>query len=89
MAGGALIGLGATSAAWTFYFFYFFNALGTCVRAAAVPGAGPRRWFDRTRGKVMGIAYLALGVGGRDCSAAGRMADRGVGWRASCSRSAR
>src|SRR5215218_4937527 len=28
MAGGALIGLGAVSAAWAFYFFYFFNALG-------------------------------------------------------------
>src|SRR4051795_9923001 len=28
MAGGALIGLGATSLAGAFYFFYFFNALG-------------------------------------------------------------
>src|SRR6058998_1411765 len=28
MAGGALVGLGLTSAVWAFYVFYFFNALG-------------------------------------------------------------
>ena len=28
MAGGALVGLGTVSAAWTFYVFYFVNALG-------------------------------------------------------------
>ena len=40
MAGGALVGLGAVSAASMFYFFYFFNALGLRLRrAAAEPGA--------------------------------------------------
>src|SRR3954463_5677395 len=39
MAGGALVGLGATSLAGAFYFFYFFNALGY-VCGGALPGSG-------------------------------------------------
>src|SRR3954470_22374080 len=54
MAGGALAGLGAVSVAWSFYFFYFFNALGY-VRGGPLPSQVLlSRWFDRTRGKAMG-----------------------------------
>ena len=64
MAGGALVGLGLTSAAWTFYFFYFFNALGYVCGGPLPCQVLVSRWFDRTRGKVMGIAYLGIGIGG-------------------------
>jgi len=64
MAGGALVGLGVTSAAWTFYFFYFFNALGYVCGGPLPCQVLVSRWFDRTRGKAMGIAYLGIGIGG-------------------------
>ena len=64
MAGGALVGLGFTSAAWTFYFFYFFNALGYVCGGPLPCQVLVSRWFDRTRGKAMGIAYLGIGIGG-------------------------
>src|SRR5258706_11135228 len=35
MAGGALVGLGLTSAAWAFFFFFFFNSL--CYVCACCP----------------------------------------------------
>src|SRR6266498_5539966 len=64
MAGGALIGLGATSLAGAFYFFYFFNALGYVCGGPLPCQVLVSRWFDKTRGKVMGIAYLGIGIGG-------------------------
>jgi sugar phosphate permease len=64
MAGGALVGLGFISAAWTFYFFYFFNALGYVCGGPLPCQVLVSRWFDRTRGKAMGIAYLGIGIGG-------------------------
>ena len=64
MAGGALVGLGLTSAAWAFYFFYFFNALGYVCGGPLPCHVLVSRWFDRTRGKAMGIAYLGIGIGG-------------------------
>src|SRR6185295_13037068 len=50
MAGGALVGLGAVSAAWAFYFFYFFNALGYVCGGPLPSQVLLSRWFDRTRG---------------------------------------
>src|SRR5436190_12972146 len=64
MAGGALVGLGLTSAVWTFYFFYFFNALGYVCGGPLPCQVLVSRWFDRTRGRAMGIAYLGIGIGG-------------------------
>ena len=64
MAGGALVGLGLTSAAWTFYFFYFFNALGYVCGGPLPCQVLVSRWFDRARGRAMGIAYLGIGIGG-------------------------
>src|ERR1700693_5798484 len=50
MAGGALVGLGATSLSGDFYFFYFFNALGyVCGGALPGPGVGSRG-FGTKRG---------------------------------------
>jgi MFS family permease len=64
MAGGALIGLGNVSALWLFYLFYIFNALGYVCGGPLPSQVLLSRWFDKSRGKAMGFAYLGIGVGG-------------------------
>ena len=83
MAGGALIGLGATSLAGAFYFFYFFNALGYVCGGPLPCQVLVSRWFDRTRGKVMGIAYLGIGIGGAIVPLLSAWLTARVGWRLS------
>ena len=83
MAGGALVGLGLTSAAWTFYFFYFFNALGYVCGGPLPCQVLVSRWFDRTRGKAMGIAYLGIGIGGAAVPLLSHWLTDLFGWRGS------
>ncbi|HEV3062040.1 MAG TPA: MFS transporter [Vicinamibacterales bacterium] len=83
MAGGALIGLGATSLAGAFYFFYFFNALGYVCGGPLPCQVLVSRWFDKTRGKVMGIAYLGIGIGGAIVPLLAAWLTARVGWRLS------
>jgi sugar phosphate permease len=83
MAGGALIGLGATSLSGAFYFFYFFNALGYVCGGPLPCQVLVSRWFDKTRGKVMGIAYLGIGVGGAIVPLLSAWLTARVGWRLS------
>jgi sugar phosphate permease len=65
MGGFALIGLGSISGTlWTFYFFYLFNALGYVFGGPLPCQVLISRWFDKNRGKAMGIAYLGIGIGG-------------------------
>ena len=64
MAGGALIGLGWVSSLATFYLFYFLNALGYVCGGPLPNQVLVSRWFDKSRGKAMGFAYLGIGVGG-------------------------
>jgi sugar phosphate permease len=83
MAGGALIGLGATSLAGAFYFFYFFNALGYVCGGPLPCQVLVSRRFEKTRGKVMGIAYLGIGVGGAIVPLLAAWLTARVGWRLS------
>src|SRR5271168_1710591 len=64
MAGAALIGLGSVSTLGMFYFFYFFNALGYVCGGPLPNQVLLTRWFQKSRGKAMGIAYLGIGLGG-------------------------
>lgn len=64
MAGGALIGLGSISTLAWFYFFYLFNALGYVCGGPLPNQVLLSRWFDKARGRAMGIAYLGIGIGG-------------------------
>jgi MFS family permease len=64
MAGAALVGLGSISSLGMFYFFYFFNALGYVCGGPLPNQVMLTRWFDRSRGKAMGFAYLGIGIGG-------------------------
>ena len=64
MAGGALVGLGWVSTLGMFYFFYFFNALGYVCGGPLPNQVLLSRWFEKSRGKAMGFAYLGIGIGG-------------------------
>src|SRR5579883_1227955 len=64
MAGAALIGLGGSPSLGMFYFFYLFNALGYVCGGPLPNQVLLSRWFDKSRGKAMGIAYLGIGLGG-------------------------
>jgi MFS family permease len=64
MAGGALVGLGWVTTLATFYFFYLFNALGYVCGGPLPNQVLLSRWFDKSRGKAMGFAYLGIGIGG-------------------------
>ena len=64
MAGAALIGLGSVSTLGMFYFFYLFNALGYVCGGPLPNQVLLTRWFEKSRGKAMGIAYLGIGMGG-------------------------
>ncbi len=64
MAGAALVGLGWISSLGMFYFFYLCNALGYVCGGPLPNQVLLTRWFDRSRGKAMGFAYLGVGIGG-------------------------
>jgi sugar phosphate permease len=83
MAGAALVGLGAVSAAWMFYFFYVFNAVGYVCGGPLPNQVLLSRWFDRTRGKAMGVAYLGIGIGGAVVPLLAAWLTSHVGWRLS------
>jgi sugar phosphate permease len=64
MAGIALIGLGSISSLGLFYLFFLFNALGYVCGGPLPVQVLLSRWFDKSRGKAMGFAYLGIGFGG-------------------------
>ncbi len=64
MAGAALVGLGSISTLAMFYFFYMLNALGYVFGGPLPNQVLLSRWFERSRGKAMGFAYLGIGLGG-------------------------
>ncbi len=81
LAGTALIGLGAVTALWMFYFFYVFNALGYVCGGPLPNQVLLSRWFDKSRGKAMGFAYLGIGVGGAIVPLLGHWLTQQFGWR--------
>jgi sugar phosphate permease len=83
MAAGALVGLGTVSAVWAFYFFYFFNALGYVCGGPLPCQVLLSRWFDKTRGRAMGIAYLGIGIGGAIVPLLAAWLTAHLGWRGS------
>src|SRR5580704_17678627 len=82
MAGIALVGLGHVSTLGGFYFFYIFNALGYVCGGPLPAQVLVSRWFDRARGKAMGIAYLGIGFGGAVVPLLSAALVERFGWRA-------
>jgi sugar phosphate permease len=64
LGGIALMGLSRMTSLWLFYFFYFINALAYMSGGPLPNQVLISRWFDKSRGKAMGIAYIGIGVGG-------------------------
>ena len=64
MAGVALVGLAHMTSLWMFYAFYLLNALGYVCGGPLPNQVLLSRWFDKSRGKAMGFAYLGIGIGG-------------------------
>jgi len=79
--GVALIGLGFTGGSLLlFYMFYFFNALGYVFGGPLPCQVLISRWFDKNRGKAMGIAYLGIGAGGTLVPQLATKLESGLGW---------
>jgi sugar phosphate permease len=81
LAGGALVGLSYATSLGAFYLFYTFNALGYVFGGPLPNQVLLSRWFDRGRGKAMGIAYLGIGVGGALVPLVAFALTQAYGWR--------
>jgi MFS family permease len=80
MAGVALIGLGLMSSLWMFYGFFILNALGYVFGGPLPSQVLISRWFDKNRGKAMGIAYLGIGTGGALVPLISASLEKSFGW---------
>lgn len=80
MGGVALIGLGSMTSLWQFYLFYFFNALGYMCGGPLPNQVLISRWFNKSRGRAMGIAYLGVGIGGMLVPQLARWLNTEFGW---------
>jgi sugar phosphate permease len=81
MAGLALVGLSYATSLGVFYLFFAFNALGYVFGGPLPNQVLLSRWFDKGRGKAMGIAYLGIGVGGALVPLLAFALTRSFGWR--------
>jgi MFS family permease len=81
MGGFALIGLSVMTTLWQFYLFYLFNALGYLFGGPLPNQVLISRWFNKSRGKVMGIAYLGIGIGGMLVPQIAKALNMNFGWR--------
>jgi sugar phosphate permease len=80
-AGAAFAGYGFMSALWMFYLFYFMQTAGY-VTAGPIPNQVLiSRWFDRWRGRAMGLAYVGAGVGGAIAPVLAQYLISHIGWR--------
>jgi sugar phosphate permease len=80
MMGVALVGLSFSDSLGLFYLFYVFNALGYVCGGPLPCQVLISRWFDRNRGKAMGIAYLGIGTGGAVVPLIAAGIEKNYGW---------
>jgi sugar phosphate permease len=80
LGGFALIGLSAMTSLWHFYFFYLLSVLGYMCGGPLPNQVLISRWFRKSRGKAMGIAYLGIGIGGMLVPQAAKWLNAEFGW---------
>lgn len=80
-AGVALIGFSQMNSLGALYTFYFFNALGYLCAGPLPCQVLISNWFSRLRGRMMGIAYVGIGVGGTIVPWLVRYFREALGWR--------
>jgi sugar phosphate permease len=81
MGGFALIGLSTMTSLWQFYLFYLFNAVGYMFGGPLPNQVMVSRWFNKSRGKAMGIIYLGIGFGGMLVPQMAKWLNFNFGWR--------
>lgn len=80
MASIALIGLGTISSLGMFYLFYILNALGFVCGGPLPNQVLLTEYFEKSRGKAMGIAYLGIGIGGASVPWISNLLVQHFGW---------
>jgi sugar phosphate permease len=79
--GVALMGLSHSDSLWLFYMFYILNALGYVFGGPLPCQVLISRWFEKGRGKAMGIAYLGIGLGGAVVPVLATNLEGHLGWK--------
>ncbi|HZS08315.1 MAG TPA: MFS transporter [Blastocatellia bacterium] len=82
-AAGALLGFGWMGSIPVLYLFFFFNAVGYLCAGPLPNQVLLSHWFTRLRGRVMGIAYVGIGVGGMIVPWVIYFLNKQFGWRGS------
>jgi len=80
-AGTAFVALGMMTSLWQFYAFSLCAALGYISGGPLPNQVLISRWFTKTRGKAMGIAYLGVGIGGVLVPQIAKSLNTHLGWR--------
>lgn len=83
IAGLAVIGLGTMTSLLGFYSLYLLIALGYMCGGPLPNQVLTSRWFDKSRGKAMGIAYLGIGIGGMLVPHIAKWLNSQMDWRSS------
>jgi sugar phosphate permease len=83
IAGAAIMGFGLMDSIWQFYFFYFLTAMGYLFGGPLPNQVLISRWYNLSRGKAMGIAYLGIGVGGMLAPQIAKWLNMQMDWRLS------
>lgn len=83
MCGLAVIGLGTMTSLWQFYSFYLLVAIGYMCGGPLPNQVLTSRWFSKSRGKAMGIAYLGIGIGGMLVPQISKWLNLQMDWRSS------
>ncbi len=83
IAGVAVMGFSTMTSLWQFYFFYFLVAVGYMCGGPLPNQVLISRWFNKSRGKAMGIAYIGIGVGGMLVPQIAKWLNMQMNWRSS------
>jgi len=83
MCGLAVIGLSTMTTLWQYYSFYLLMALGYMCGGPLPNQVLTSRWFNKSRGKAMAIAYLGIGVGGMLVPQLAKWLNMQIDWRSS------
>jgi len=80
-AGLAFLGFAGMQSLSTYYCFYFLSTVGYLSGGPIPNQVLVSQWFDRLRGRAMGIAYVGIGVGGAVAPVMAQYLIRHYGWR--------
>src|SRR5882757_548653 len=81
LGGISLIALGRMTTLWQFYLFYILGSLSYMCGGPLPNQVLVSRWFTRARGKMMGIAYIGIGIGGMLVPQLAKWLNGKFGWR--------